>query len=184
MSDGVRYLVLSSSLHPESRSRVLARTARARLLERGVEAAWLDASELDLPHCDGHEAWSHDGAERVAAAISEADGVLLAMGVYNYMASASAKTLVELGGRAWGEKVVGFLCAAGGRSSYMASLSLANALMLDFRSVIVPRFVYAEEPSLAGDEVSDPEVVERIDGLTSDLVRMTAALRGNAVESS
>ena len=46
-----------------------------------------------------------------------------------------------MAGRAFTGKPVGFVCAAGGRSSYMAVLGLANSLMLDFRCLIVPRFV-------------------------------------------
>ena len=71
------------------------------------------------------------------------DGIVVATPIYNYDASAAAKNLVELTGRAWQNKVVGFLCAAGGDGSYMSIMALANSLMLDFRCVIVPRFVYA-----------------------------------------
>jgi FMN reductase len=39
-----------------------------------------------------------------------------------------------------GNKVVGFLCAAGGKSSYMSVMRLANSLMLDFRCLIIPHF--------------------------------------------
>ncbi len=51
--------------------------------------------------------------------------------------------MIELAGSAWEDKIVGFLCAAGGMSSYMSVMAYANSLMLDFRCVIIPRFVYA-----------------------------------------
>ena len=40
--------------------------------------------------------------------------------------------LVELTGRLWENKVVGFLCSAGGPGSYMSIMGLANSLMLDY----------------------------------------------------
>jgi NAD(P)H-dependent FMN reductase len=73
--------------------------------------------------------------------VNSARAVIIATGIYNYDANAAVKNLVELTGDAWENKVVGFLCAAGGMSSYMSIMSLANSLMLDFRSIIVPRFV-------------------------------------------
>ena len=53
-------------------------------------------------------------------------------------------------GAAWSEKPVGFLCTAGARSSYMSPIGLANSLMFDFRSLIIPRFVYAVKDDFRG----------------------------------
>jgi FMN reductase len=74
--------------------------------------------------------------------------------------------------------VVGFLCAAGGMSSYMSVMAYANSLMLDFRSVIIPRFVYATGPAFKDDEITDAKVTERIRQVAQELVRFTNALRG------
>ena len=73
--------------------------------------------------------------------------ILLATPIYNYDVSAAAKNMVELTGSAWRDKTVGFICAAGGTSSYMSVMGLANSLMLDFRCIILPRFVYATDTS-------------------------------------
>ena len=68
------------------------------------------------------------------------DAIVVAVPIYVYDTNAAIKNFVDLSGRAWTDKPVGFLCAAGGPSSYMAILGLANSLMLDFRCLIVPRF--------------------------------------------
>jgi FMN reductase len=128
--------------------------------------------------CDADACYTKPGSQKVGKAIKGADGILLATPVYNYDVSATAKNLVELTGSAWEEKVVGFLCAAGGMSSYMSVMAFANSLMLDFRSVIIPRFVYATGRAFEGDEVKDKEVVERIEELADELIRFTKALRG------
>jgi FMN reductase len=70
--------------------------------------------------------------------------------------------LIELTGDSWEDKVVGFLCAAGGASSYMSLMSLANSLMLDFRCLIIPRFVYATRSDFSGDKVPTDEVKGRV----------------------
>ena len=85
----------------------------------------------------------HPSAKKLSTAVEEADGVIVAAPVYNYDVSASAKNMIELTGSAWEDKIVGFLCAAGGMSSYMSVMAYANSLMLDFRCVVIPRFVFA-----------------------------------------
>jgi hypothetical protein len=49
--------------------------------------------------------------------------------------------------------------------------------MLDFRCVIIPRFVFATSEAFNGDEISDKKIVRRIETLADELVRFTKALR-------
>ena len=111
-------------------------------------------------------------------AIKAADGVIVAAPVYNYDVSASAKNMIELTGSAWEDKIVGFLCAAGGMSSYMSVMAYANSLMLDFRCVIIPRFVFATGDAFDDDSVTDAKVTRRIEQVAAELVRFATALRG------
>jgi hypothetical protein len=77
----------------------------------------------------------------------------------------------------WNEKLVGFLCAAGGKSSYMAVMSLANSLMLDFRCFILPRFVYSVSDDFGEDEVTNPKVKERVSKLAKELDHICMILK-------
>jgi FMN reductase len=156
----------------------MGRIAFRHLGKAKVECAWLDISELDLPLCDADTCYTQPGSRKVSKAIESADGILLATPVYNYDVAAAAKNLVELTGSAWEDKVVGFLCAAGGMSSYMSVMAFANSLMLDFRCVIIPRFVYATGRAFEADELKDKEVGERIEELAGELIKFTKALRG------
>lgn len=137
----------------------------------------LDLRDLSLPTCDGDSSSASADARRVHEEIARADGILLALGIYNYLPSASAKGAIEHAGKAWVGKVAGFLVAAGGKSSHMAVLPLANGLMLDFRTHLLPRFVYAT-PEDFPDGQPSPEIARRIDDLVTDFARVTAALRG------
>jgi FMN reductase len=173
-----KYAVISTSGNPDSNSRRMGRIAFKHLENAKVPCTWLDISELNLPLCDADACYTQPGSKKVSKAIEAADGILLATPVYNYDVAAAAKNLVELTGSAWEEKVVGFLCAAGGMGSYMSVMAFANSLMLDFRSVIIPRFVYATGRAFEGDDLKDPQVGERIEELAGELVRFTKALRG------
>lgn len=170
------FLVVSTSLNPESRSRILAREAVKRLSALPQGCKYLDLADTPIPFCDGDSVYGDVAVVKVARQIREARGILMATPVYNYDASATAKNLIEVTGRAWNGKVVGFLCAAGGEGSYMSIMSLANSLMLDFRCLIIPRFVYAMGSDYTGDELTEPDLVRRMDEICDTLARLSKAL--------
>src|SRR5205085_5607002 len=163
----------------ESNSRIMGRVALEHLQEKGVDCEWIDISGLDLPLCDADKCYLNPAAKKLQKTIDDTDGMIIAAPVYNYDVSAAAKNMIELTGSAWEDKVVGFLCAAGGMSSYMSVMAYANSLMLDFRTVIIPRFVYATGQSFEGDDLKDKEVAERIGELATELIKFTKALRGS-----
>jgi FMN reductase len=172
-----KYLVISTSGNPDSNSRRMARVAFAHLQKKQVDVEWIDLRELDLPLCDADQCYLNDAAKKLNHAIKSADGILVAAPVYNYDVAASAKNMIELTGSSWEDKIVGFLCAAGGMGSYMSVMAYANSLMLDFRTVIVPRFVYATGDAFDGDALKDKKIVTRVEQVADDLVRFTEALR-------
>lgn len=170
----MKYLIISCSLHPRSLSRVLARRLEEFL--PAEETAFYDLADAELPICDGSSAYSHPAVEELATKIRAAQGIVVASPIYNYDVSAAAKNVIELTGRAWTGKVVGLLCAAGGRGSYMAGMPFLNSLMLDFHSFILPRFVFAPGLVFGDEPVIDEELNRRIEQLGSELVRVTDAL--------
>ena len=172
-----KHLVISTSGNPDSNSRRMARIAFAHLQEQKVDCDWIDINGMDLPLCDADKCYGMPGSKKLAAAIEGVDGILIAAPVYNYDVAATAKNMIELTGNAWNDKIVGFLCAAGGMSSYMSVMAYANSLMLDFRCVIIPRFVYATGDAFDGDNMTDKKVGQRIEQVADELVRFTKALR-------
>lgn len=171
-----KVLIVSCSLNAGSRSHRLATEAEATLKNGDCLTTLVDLRDYDLPMCDGETTYDAPAAKELAKSISESDVILLAAPIYNYDLNAAAKNLVELTGAAWKDKVVGFLCAAGGRGSYMSPMGMANSLMFDFRCVIVPRFVYAigEDFRDAG-ELSDI-IQERIEQLCAEAVKLANGL--------
>jgi FMN reductase len=172
MSGPQEYLVISSSLRTSSRSRILAEYLREYYERQPATCAYLDLRAVDLPLCDGESGYSHPDVSKCAKLISEARVIIAATPVYNYDVCAALKNLVELTGDSWEDKVVGFLCAAGGSSSYMAVMSLANSLMLDFRCLIIPRFVYATR-----NDFNDQGATDEIKGRVARLAQVSIAIK-------
>ena len=161
------YLVISASLRPESLSRVLA-----QFLAEELNGEHLDLREFPLPMCDGDAAYGDPNVEKLRARIEAARVILVAVPIYNFDANAAVKNLVELTGGAWEDKIVGFACAAGGQSSYMSIMGLANSLMLDFRCIILPRFVYATGDDFDGGKITSAEVKRRLQQLADSARRL------------
>ena len=165
-------VIVSCSLNSDSNSRVLAREAQRILEADGQPVTWLDLRDHALPLCDGAVSYAHPSVGPVSEILTKASAILIATPIYNYDGTAAVKNLIELTGGSWNGKVVGFLCAAGGMSSYMSIMSLANSLMLDFRSIIVPRFVYATGDAFTGGRITDPEQQRRVAELARTAARM------------
>jgi FMN reductase len=174
-----KYLVISTSGNSESNSRIMGRVAFEHLQKQKADCEWIDISGLDLPLCDADKCYLNPAAQKLQKTIDAADGMIIAAPVYNYDVSAAAKNMIELTGSAWEDKIVGFLCAAGAMGSYMSVMAYANSLMLDFRTIIIPRFVYATGDSFEGDKLVDKKVEKRVQEVADELVRFTSALRGS-----
>lgn len=171
------FLVLSSSLHPGSRSRILGRAAAEELQRLERENVWFDLVENPLPICDGASAYGDPNVIKLGELIESASAILIATPVYNYDVNAAIKNAVELTGKKWTGKTVSMMLAAGGNGSYMSAMGLANSLMLDFRCHIVPRFVYATGESFEGNELADEDIQGRVQLLVTETVQLADAIK-------
>lgn len=165
------YLIISTSLRPGSSSRLLGQYLAAQL-----DGEHVDLRDYPLPLCDGEAAYDAENVTKLSDMIRKARVIVLAVPIYNYDGNAAAKNLIELTGGAWEDKIVGFVCAAGGMSSYMSIMGLANDLMLDFRCVILPRFVYATGGDFSDGEITSPKILQRLQELAEAARRLRVVL--------
>lgn len=142
--------VISASLDPTSRSRILAKRAREVLVAAGHEVEFVDLAQVKLSAFDNSAVFSTAEFKYLHSVIEGADAIVLAVPIYNWSPPAALKSLIEATGAtgdgvntaAWFDKPVTFLCSAGLPHSYMAAGSLAQSLMLDFKCVINPFIGY------------------------------------------
>jgi FMN reductase len=87
--------------------------------------------------------------------------------------------MIEHVGHEFTDKVVGFMGAAGGQRSYMAPLQLLNSLMLDFRSLIIPRFVYASRDAFKDEFITEEGLKERIRELVLQTHQLSKAIQAH-----
>jgi NAD(P)H-dependent FMN reductase len=163
-------LIIATSLDLDSRSQLLARIALEEAKVLGVRAELLDLRDLELPLAGSAGSWDDPRVEALKRRVHGFRRFVFCVPIYNYDINAAAKNLIELvGGKSLTGAVAGFICAAGGRASYMSVMGFANALMLDFRVWIVPRFVYVTDADWNGDALAAPNHRERIVELLESL---------------
>lgn len=186
----LRFALVSCSLDPASRSRVLAGLAAEKLRSAGHEVDLIDLRDHLLPLFDNASAHEHPSVASLNKAIDVADGVLIAAPIYNWSLGGAAKTFLEITGSTdairqtpWFDKVVTFLCAGGLPHSYMAHLNLANSMMLDFKCVINPYHVYVTERDFPPDGHPNQAVLARLDRTLDVCQELTSLLRGRQYSS-
>lgn len=164
-----RVTIIATSLSEDSKSQVLARNFEELLNKDGVECERFDLREMDLPFAGPAKSWESVDAKKLADSVGKSSHVVFAVPIYCYDVNSAAKNVIELIGRSFSKKVIGFICSAGGSNSYMAVLGLANHLMLDFRSIIVPRFLYVDGDSWVDENSLGPEIRDRMERLRDDM---------------
>jgi len=160
-------------MNKSSKSRIMARHAYD-LYSKNVK--FVDLQDFELPICDGNTCYDDLTVMELKEIISNAKSIILASPIYNYDFNAAAKNLIELTGRSWNEKIVGFISSAGGMNSFMSPMSFANTMMIDFRCIIIPRYVYADKKCFSENGKINNEIKERIKELVEKSILLTNSL--------
>ena len=164
-----RITILATSLRDNSNSQKLARIFKELAQNQSLETELIDLRELNLPLAGTPGCWEEQTINKLKEAIEGASHIIFAVPIYCYDVNAAAKNIIELVGKSFTQKIVGFICAAGGSNSYMSVMGMANHLMLDFRSIIVPRFVYTDYSSWEETGELKTDIHERLKCLLRDL---------------
>ena len=179
----MRICVVSGSLNPRSQSRALAEHFSEVSSQHGTNVDLIDLRQHPLPFHDGTSDCKTSEVLELTERIRLADAIVVATPIYVYGVNAAVKNFVDLTGHAWTDKAVGFLCSAGGSFSYMSILSIANSLMLDFRCLVLPRFVYATSDDFVTNKISstikikNPDVLQRVEELAQRLPKLSLATK-------
>lgn len=169
-------LIINTNLHKQSKSLTLVKELEKAFQAHHGQIEILHLADYPLPLCDGGPSFGHENVKRVSEKIQAASGLTLISPIYNYQYNAAAKNLIEVTGQAWKEKIVSFLCHAGGEKSYMSVMPVANMLMLDFRCMIIPRFVYAISGQYDESGVLDSDLKTRIQKLAQTQLKWVEAV--------
>ena len=152
----MRVLIVSTSMNPDSKSFLLARSFQAGLTDRGMTVELIDLRQSPLPLFDGTGVSSSPHVQRVKDTVFATDAILLTGPIYSWSLAASTKNAAEWIGDGFHRKVVGFAAVAGGSRAYLAPVGLIGSIMLDHESLIVPKVLLVDSAGFdAGGVTSD-----------------------------
>ena len=165
-------LIISGSLNKKSKSKSMGLYAEKIFQSRSKSVECIQLSEYDIPLCDGNDCYNDKTVIKLNEKIKNANSIIICGPVYNYDLNAVLRNLIEVTSSAWTGKLVGFICAAGGKNSYMAPISMINSLMLHNRCLIIPRFVYANSEDFLEDGTIDDAILNRIEELVDEAIKL------------
>lgn len=166
-------IVFSSTSNKNSKVDVLANEINSCLEQLDIRSTYINIGQLDLPICDGYTCYKDKKVIELQKVTHQASGFIFCSPVYNYDVNAVCKNLIELCGQSLTDKPVGLALVAGGEKSYMSPLGFINSLMLDFRCLIIPRFIYATNADFTKDNIlSSEEIKKRISMLASSYKKL------------
>lgn len=156
----MKTLILSSSLAKNSRSFILCRKTAEALTNKGVVCSVIDARDIKIQptHIEPKKQM-----EKLANKISQADNIIIGMGVHCYSINDSLKNLLENCFSGASGKFYGIVCAAGGEKSYLSTMHLTQICMNQWRMIQLPRIIYATSENFEGDNICSNEIIERIE---------------------
>jgi FMN reductase len=174
----MKIAIISSSLNKKSRSLVLAKYAKEYIEKTKVDITLLNLQDYTIPNCCPEEAFANPDIIHITKELKSADALIVSTPIYNFNVNGVLKNVLDLTGESWREKVVGFICVAGGSASYMSIMSFANSLMLNFRCLIIPKFVYALTDAINDEKKSicDENIKDRIKELCDTTIKLAKAV--------
>lgn len=192
----MKFTVIATSLDPDRRSAWLCTLAAQQLRAQKHEVTLLDLRHTPLPPFDNVQGpggcYDHPHTGLYHRAISGADGVLLGVPVYNWGLGSGARALVELTGSsdearglhgAWFDLPVTFLVSGGLDHGYLSHGAFAFGLMVDFRCVVNPHFVYATSAHWNAPEVPGAWLAGRLERTVNRATDLAERLRGREYRS-
>ncbi len=174
----MKTLVISTNLNPLSKTNIIAKEACKVFEAKEYAAEYLPLSDLTLPICDGYDCYKDPSVIQLQEKIASYEGLVLCSPIYCYDLNAVAKNLIELTGFSWKNKVVSIIVTAGAEKSYMAPVKFASSLMLDFRCLVLPRYLYVTSTDFdKNNQITNSDINKRLDQLVDTHINIQACYK-------
>lgn len=177
----VRIVGLAGSLRSDSYSQQALQVVAQRVAALGAEVETLDLRSLNLPFCDGSEAYpAYPDVQRLQQAVRDADGLILVTPEYHGSVSGVLKNALDLMGfEEFTDKVTGFISVLGGQANSNA-LNDLRTIMRWVHAWTIPEQVAIGQAWNAFDangNLKDENLSKRLDDFAQSLVHNTRKLR-------
>lgn len=137
-----------------------------------AEVTLIDLVEYDIQFSDGRDYWEYKGdTGHVARTVMEADAIIIGTPIFQASIPATLKNIFDLlPVNAFRDKVVSILVTAGSPKHYLIAEQQLKPILFYMKAQVVQTYVFIEEKDLYRNEITNDDVVFRIDRLVEDTV--------------
>ena len=170
-------ITISANLTEESSTKTLAGIVHESIAIHDEDAKFISLFDYPIPICDGKKSFADEHVRALSEKLEQGTGFVFATPIYNYSINSTLKSVIEHCGHAFKNKPIGFVCTAGGEKSYMSLMPTINSMMLDFRCIVLPRFVYVTSSNFNEDKtLTDPEILSRVILFAQEMTKLRNCL--------
>jgi MsuE subfamily FMN reductase len=180
MTATLKLIGISGSLSKSSKTELLVRKTLqfAGAANPGVETELIALSDYDLVFCDGRNPAEYEGDSRTMIdTIAGGDAYIIGSPIYRGTYSGAFKNLFDLiPNDSLRGKAVGLVATGGSSHHFLAIEHLFKPLFGYFNAYTVPGGVYASNGHFTGGELTDNDVLKRLEKLAGETVRLAGLL--------
>jgi FMN reductase len=142
-----------------------------------TEMTLIDLAEYEVQFSDGRNYLEYEGDTRyVAQTIMEADAIIIGTPVFQASIPATLKNIFDLlPVNAFRDKVVSMLVTAGSPKHYLVAEQQLKPILSYMKAQIVQTYVFIEEKDFHRKEITNDDVLFRIDRLIEDTIVLSEA---------
>jgi FMN reductase len=140
-----------------------------------AEVELLDLADYDIQFSDGRNYLEYEGdTGHVTKTLMEADAIIIGTPVFQASIPATLKNIFDLlPQNAFRDKVVSILVTAGSSKHYLIAEQQIKPILAYMKAQIVQTYVFIEEKDFHLKEITNDDVVFRIERLVEDTVMLT-----------
>jgi len=140
-----------------------------------VEVTLLDLADYDIQFSDGRNYLEYEGdTGYVTTTLMETDAIIIGTPIFQASIPATLKNIFDLlPQNAFRDKVVSILVTAGSAKHYLIAEQQLKPILAYMKAQIVQTYVFIEEADFYRKEITNHDVLFRIERLVEDTIVLT-----------
>ncbi|SFB21801.1 FMN reductase [Lentibacillus halodurans] len=140
-----------------------------------ADVTTIDLAEYDVQFSDGRNYLEYEGDTKyVAKTIMETDAIMIGTPIFQASIPATLKNIFDLlPVNAFRNKVVSMIVTAGSPKHFLIAEQQLKPILTYMKAQIVGTYVFIEEKDFYRKEITNDDVLFRIDRLVEDTVKLT-----------
>ncbi|WP_156290047.1 NADPH-dependent FMN reductase [Oceanobacillus salinisoli] len=157
-----------------SKTRIAIEYALNRANEKypDIDVELINLGDYDLVFCDGRDYRDYTGdTKKIIDKIMAADGFIIGSPVFQSSIPGALKNLFDLlPFDAFQEKVVGIVITAGSSKHYLVAEQQLKPILTYMKAFVFPKYVFIEDHHYHEKQITDPEILKRLNQLTENTI--------------